>query len=97
MLIDKNKQKERLDLSEVKYDNVYWISFKLNKTEIEKILQAEKIEIVIPETKESLYYIDKDKEKIMKKEYKNSMATIEQSYEIPAKTLKEWHEVLTKQ
>lgn len=97
ILIDKNKQKERLDLSEVKYDNVYWISFKLNKTEIEKILQAEKIEIVIPETKESLYYIDKDKEKIMKKEYKNSMATIEQSYEIPAKTLKEWHEVLTKQ
>ena len=33
----------------------------------------------------------------MKKEYKNSMAITEQSYEIPAKTLKEWHEVLTKQ
>lgn len=95
ILIDEQKKQEVLHLSEVKYDNPYWISFKLNKEEIDKIIKAVEIKVVMPEAQENLFYFNEGKDKIEKKEYKKSMDIIEKTYDIPAKIVKEWKQVLT--
>lgn len=95
ILIDKQNKQEALHLSEVKYDNPYWISFKLSKAEIDKIVKAVEIKVVMPEAQENLFYFNEDKDKIEKKEYKKSMNIIEKTYDIPAEIVKEWKQVLT--
>lgn len=67
ILIDEQNKQDALHLSEVKYDNPYWISFKLSKEEIDKIVKAIKIKVVMPEAKENLFYFNEDKDKIEKK------------------------------
>lgn len=95
ILIDNQNKQEALHLSEVKYDNPYWISFKLSKAEIDKIVKAVEIKVVMPEAQENLFYFNEDKDKIEKKEYKKSMNIIEKTYDIPAEIVKEWKQVLT--
>lgn len=95
ILIDKQNKQEALHLSEVKYDNPYWISFKLSKAEIDKIVKAVEVKVVMPEAQENLFYFNEDKDKIEKKEYKKSMNIIEKTYDIPAEIVKEWKQVLT--
>lgn len=94
ILRDKQKNEESLHLSKVKYDNPYWISFNLTKEEIDKLVKADTVEVIIPEAKENIYYFNEDKNRIEKKAYKKNMDIVEQKYIVPNEIIKEWKQVL---
>lgn len=93
---DGNNNEYKLNFAKVKYDNPYWISFKLTKKEMEQIVNAKTISIVLPEAKDSIYYYNKKKDKLEKKAYDDDMKIVEREYKLPDTIVDEWKNVLNK-
>lgn len=91
---DINNNEYKLNFAKTKYDNPYWISFKLTKKEMEQIGNAKSISIILPEAENNIYYFNKKKDKIEKKFYDDDMKIIEREYVLPETIVNEWKEVL---
>lgn len=96
LVIDNGITTETLKFKKFKFDNPYWISFALTKDDIAKINYAKEITIVLPESEDNIYKINKRTQNIEKKSYNKKMTVIEQSFTLPAHILAEWKEVLSK-
>lgn len=94
-IVDNEGKKSILNFSDMKFDNLYWISFSLTKKEINQLQNIKEAKLVLPEAMENMFVRNEKKDKIEKRKFNDDIKVKKMTYKIPAEILQEWKQVLS--
>lgn len=94
-IVDNEGKKSTLNFSNMKFDNLYWISFSLTKKEIHQIQNIKEAKLILPEAMENMFVRNEKKDKIEKRKFNDDIKVEMISYDIPVEILQEWKQVLS--
>lgn len=94
ILVDSFGNEKTLNFARVRYQNPFWISFRVSPKEITEIVNADSIKIALPELTDNIYLVNEQQTRIKKKDYDKKMEINWQIYEIPQDIVQEWRETL---
>lgn len=94
-IVDNEGKKSTLNFSNMKFDNLYWISFSLTKKEIHQLQNIKEAKLILPEAMENMFVRNEKKDKIEKRKFNDDIKVEMISYDIPVEILQEWKQVLS--
>lgn len=94
ILLDELGNEEGLHFAKIRYQNPFWISFKVSPEEIAKITSATNVKVALPELDENIYIVNEQQTRIKKKDYDKNMNIAWKTYDIPQTILQEWKQTL---
>lgn len=94
ILIDAKGNEQQLHFAKIRYQNPFWISFKVSPEEIGKITNATNVKVALPELDENIYIVNEQQTRIKKKDYDKNMNIAWEIYDVPQSILQEWKETL---
>lgn len=94
-IVDNEGKKSILNFSDMKFDNLYWISFSLTKKEINQLQNIKEAKLILPEAMENMFVRNEKKDKIEKRKFNDDIKVKKMTYKIPAEILQEWKQVLS--
>lgn len=94
-MLETKGKKSILKFSDMKFDNLYWISFSLTKKEIHQIQNIKEAKLILPEAMENMFVRNEKKDKIEKRKFNDDIKVEKISYDIPVEILQEWKQVLS--
>lgn len=94
-IVDNEGKKSILNFSDMKFDNLYWISFSLTKKEIHQLQNIKEAKLILPEAMENMFVRNEKKDKIEKRKFNDDIKVEMISYDIPVEILQEWKQVLS--
>lgn len=94
-IVDNEGKKSILNFSNMKFDNLYWISFSLTKKEINQLQNIKEAKLILQEAMENMFVRNEKKDKIEKRKFNDDIKVKKMTYKIPAEILQEWKQVLS--
>ena len=94
-IVDNEGKKSILKFSDMKFDNLYWISFSLTKKEIHQLQNIKEAKLILSEAMENMFVRNEKKDKIEKRKFNDDIKVEMISYDIPVEILQEWKQVLS--